>query len=42
MVAFAGDPTEDIRAMCNCAFVMKDGVVYKGECLHTEGGIYHD
>ena len=29
VVAFEGDPTEDIKAMCNCAFVMKDGVVYK-------------
>lgn len=27
--AFDGDPVQDIRAMQNCAFVMKDGVIYK-------------
>ena len=30
IAAFDGDPTEDIKAMTRCCFVMKDGVVYKG------------
>ena len=29
VVAFDGDPTEDIKAMTNCTFVMKGGEVYK-------------
>ena len=29
IAAFAGDPTEDIKAMTDCRFVMKGGVVYK-------------
>ena len=30
IVAFDGDPREDITAMTRCEFVMKNGVVYKG------------
>ena len=30
IVAFDGDPREDIKAMTRCVFVMKDGNVYKG------------
>ncbi len=30
IAAFDGDPLQDITAMDRCAFVMKDGVVYKG------------
>ena len=30
IAAFDGDPTEDIKAMTRCCFVMTDGVVYKG------------
>lgn len=30
VVAFDGNPYDDITAMCRCTFVMKDGVVYKG------------
>lgn len=30
VVAFPGDPTEDIKVMMNCCFIMKDGKVYKG------------
>ena len=30
IAAFEDDPTEDIKAMTKCCFVMKDGVVYKG------------
>lgn len=29
IVAFDGNPLEDIRVMTTCSFVMKDGVVYK-------------
>ena len=29
VVAFDGDPTEDIKVMTNCTFVMKGGEVYK-------------
>ncbi len=29
IVAFDGDPYEDISSMCRCTFVMKDGKVYK-------------
>ena len=29
IVAFDGDPLKDIKAMTRCAFVMKDGQVYK-------------
>lgn len=30
IAAFDGNPSQDIRAMQHCSFVMKDGVVYKG------------
>ena len=30
IVAFKGDPLADIRIMKDCAFVMKEGTVYKG------------
>ena len=30
IVAFNESPYDDISTMCRCAFVMKDGVVYKG------------
>ena len=29
IVAFKGNPLEDIRIMKDCAFVMKEGVIYK-------------
>jgi imidazolonepropionase-like amidohydrolase len=29
LCAFRGDPLADLRVMKDCAFVMKDGVVYK-------------
>ncbi|MBR4035569.1 MAG: amidohydrolase family protein, partial [Oscillospiraceae bacterium] len=30
IVAFNESPYDDISTLCRCAFVMKDGVVYKG------------
>lgn len=35
IAAFDGDPIQDIRVMQSCAFVMKDGVVYKGAGAKT-------
>ena len=35
IAAFDGDPTQDIRVMQHCAFVMKDDVVYKGAGAKT-------
>ena len=34
VVAFDGDPTEDIKVMTNCTFVMKGGEVYKAYPLN--------
>ena len=31
IIAVDGNPTKDIKAMQNVAFVMKDGVVYKND-----------
>ncbi len=36
IAAFDGDPTEDIKAMTRCSFVMRSGVVYKQDGKTTE------
>jgi len=33
IIAVAGDPLKDIRALCDVSWVMKSGIVYK----HTHG-----